>query len=606
MIQRLIARFGGTPALILKLLFLGVINAMTVWALPGLISSRSWAMLAVLVVATLALDFILLTKRYIPAKYVIIGGIFLTVFQLIPIAYNVSIAFTNYSTGNIGSKEDAVTAIIRDSAKETDTSTSYDMVPARNEAGDLVLILSPQVVPGQSTGTTGDAGGTGDTGSASPEASASSDANSTEFGGGGDASTPASEDPNATEFGGDAGSPSAAASGDVTSGTNDLNVPTDTQPTDLPPTYIGTDAGLDEVPASDVQRDEFGTVTGVTNYATVPDDELSTLDTELNAMTVPGPEGGIIKPQGYTTAVELVPTLTYDAAADTFTSLETGVVYVDNGSGNFANPANPEDDLVPGWREYVGFKNFASVFSDSQIRDPFISVFIWTFIFAILSVLLSFVVGLGLAVVLNKERMRGQRVYRALLVLPYAVPAFLSILVWAGILNDDFGALNQVTGWHVPWLFDPFWAKVSVIMVNLWLGFPYMFLVSTGALQAIPSELQEAARVDGARTFQIWRRVNMPLLLIALAPLLIASFAFNFNNFNVIYLLTAGGPAMDNSEVAGATDILISYTYKIAFSAGEGNDYGLASAISIYIFLIVGTISAIMFARSRALREERP
>jgi len=605
-IQRLIARFGGTPALILKLLFLGVINAMTVWALPGLISSRSWAMLAVLVVATLALDFILLTKRYIPAKYVIIGGIFLTVFQLIPIAYNVSIAFTNYSTGNIGSKEDAVTAIIRDSAKETDTSTSYDMVPARNEAGDLVLILSPQVVPGQSTGTTGDAGGTGDTGSASPEASASSDANSTEFGGGGDASTPASEDPNATEFGGDAGSPSAAASGDVTSGTNDLNVPTDTQPTDLPPTYIGTDAGLDEVPASDVQRDEFGTVTGVTNYATVPDDELSTLDTELNAMTVPGPEGGIIKPQGYTTAVELVPTLTYDAAADTFTSLETGVVYVDNGSGNFANPANPEDDLVPGWREYVGFKNFASVFSDSQIRDPFISVFIWTFIFAILSVLLSFVVGLGLAVVLNKERMRGQRVYRALLVLPYAVPAFLSILVWAGILNDDFGALNQVTGWHVPWLFDPFWAKVSVIMVNLWLGFPYMFLVSTGALQAIPSELQEAARVDGARTFQIWRRVNMPLLLIALAPLLIASFAFNFNNFNVIYLLTAGGPAMDNSEVAGATDILISYTYKIAFSAGEGNDYGLASAISIYIFLIVGTISAIMFARSRALREERP
>jgi arabinogalactan oligomer/maltooligosaccharide transport system permease protein len=133
-----------------------------------------------------------------------------------------------------------------------------------------------------------------------------------------------------------------------------------------------------------------------------------------------------------------------------------------------------------------------------------------------------------------------------------------------------------------------------------------MFLVSTGALQAIPSELQEAARVDGARTFQIWRRVNMPLLLIALAPLLIASFAFNFNNFNVIYLLTAGGPAMDNSEVAGATDILISYTYKIAFSAGEGNDYGLASAISIYIFLIVGTISAVMFARSRALREERP
>jgi arabinogalactan oligomer/maltooligosaccharide transport system permease protein len=617
-IQRLIARFGGTPALILKLLFLGLVNAMTVWALPGLISSKSWAMLAVLVIATLALDFILLTKRLIPAKYVIIGAIFLTVFQLIPIGYNVSIAFTNYSTGNIGTKEDAVTAIIRDSAKETDTSTSYDMLPARNAAGDLVLILTPQVVSGDTPGTSGDAGATG------PDTSASSDPNTTEFGGGGDASTPASEDPNTTEFGGggDASTPasedpnttefggtdsaSPSASADLTSGTNDLNVPTDTEPSNLPPTYVGTNDGLDEVPVSDVQRDEFGTVTGVTDYAVVPDDELSTLDTELNSMTVPGPDGGIIKPQGYTTAVELVPTLTYDPVANTFTSLETGVVYVDNGSGNFANPANPEDDLVPGWREYVGFKNFTNVFTDAQIRDPFINVFIWTFIFAILSVLLSFVLGLSLAIVLNKERMRGQRVYRALLVLPYAVPAFLSILVWAGILNDDFGALNNVTGWHVPWLFDPFWAKVSVIMVNLWLGFPYMFLVSTGALQAIPSELQEAARVDGARTFQIWRRVNMPLLLIALAPLLIASFAFNFNNFNVIYLLTAGGPAMDNSEVAGATDILISYTYKIAFSAGEGNDYGLASAISIYIFLIVGTISAIMFARSRALREERP
>ena len=141
--------------------------------------------------------------------------------------------------------------------------------------------------------------------------------------------------------------------------------------------------------------------------------------------------------------------------------------------------------------------------------------------------------------------------------------------------------------------------------MNLWLGVPYMFLVSTGALQAIPSELQEAARIDGAKNFQVFRLVNLPLLLVALTPLLVASFAFNFNNFNNIYLLTGGGPAMDGSSVAGATDILISYTYKIAFASGKGNDFGLASAISIIIFLIVGTISAITFARSKALREER-
>jgi arabinogalactan oligomer/maltooligosaccharide transport system permease protein len=191
------------------------------------------------------------------------------------------------------------------------------------------------------------------------------------------------------------------------------------------------------------------------------------------------------------------------------------------------------------------------------------------------------------------------------MIIPYAVPAFLSVLVWAALLNDDFGAINQVLGTQIPWLFDPTWAKVSCLLVNLWLGLPYMFLISTGALQAIPSELQEAARVDGARNWQVFRLVNLPLLLVALTPLLIASFAFNFNNFNNIYLLTGGGPAVEGSNVAGATDILISYTYKIAFAAGKGNDYGLAAAISIIIFFIVGAISAISFSRSKALREDR-
>src|SRR5215207_5396263 len=116
----------------------------------------------------------------------------------------------------------------------------------------------------------------------------------------------------------------------------------------------------------------------------------------------------------------------------------------------------------------------------------------------------------------------------------------------------------------VPWLFDPNWAKVSVILVSLWLTFPYFFLVSMGALQSIPGELVEAARVDGGGAWQIFRRVTLPLLLVATSPLLIASFAFNFNNFNNIYLLTGGGPASESSSIAGSTDILISYTYKLA------------------------------------------
>ena len=141
----MISRFGGMPATILKLVFLGVINALTIWAFPTLLTTQAWTMLILLVVATLALDFLLLTKRFIPAKYVVIGAIFLTVFQLIPIIYNVSIAFTNYSTGHIGTKQDAILAINRDSFAETDNSVSYDMIPAYDSVGALMLILTPQV-----------------------------------------------------------------------------------------------------------------------------------------------------------------------------------------------------------------------------------------------------------------------------------------------------------------------------------------------------------------------------------------------------------------------------------------------------------------------------
>ncbi len=131
-----------------------------------------------------------------------------------------------------------------------------------------------------------------------------------------------------------------------------------------------------------------------------------------------------------------------------------------------------------------------------------------------------------------------------------------------------------------------------------------MFLISTGALQAIPAELNEAAFVDGATPRQAFRRVTFPLLLVSLAPLLIASFAFNFNNFNIIFLLNQGGPPIEGAQTpAGHTDILISYTYRLAFESGSGQDFGFASAIAILIFIMVATISAISFRRSRALEE---
>jgi arabinogalactan oligomer / maltooligosaccharide transport system permease protein len=158
-------------------------------------------------------------------------------------------------------------------------------------------------------------------------------------------------------------------------------------------------------------------------------------------------------------------------------------------------------------------------------------------------------------------------------------------------------------GASMPWLTDPVMAKVSVLIVNLWLGFPYMFLVCMGALQSIPDDLQEAATVDGARPWAVFRLIKLPLLLVTVAPLLIASFAFNFNNFNVIYMLTDGGPRDSNAPIpVGFTDLLITMVYKVAFT-GQSRDYGLASAYSIIIFIVVAVISIIAFRRTKTLEE---
>ena len=261
--------------------------------------------------------------------------------------------------------------------------------------------------------------------------------------------------------------------------------------------------------------------------------------------------------------------------------------------------------LTPGWRVGVGFENFTKMFADERLSAPFFQILVWTFAFALLSVLTTFALGLFLAIVFNDPRMRGRKIYRSLLILPYAFPAFLSALVWRGMLNTRFGFINEVLlgGADIPWLTNEWLAKLSILGVNLWLGFPYMFLVCTGALQSIPGDITESARMDGAGRFRVFRSITLPLLMISVAPLLIASFAFNFNNFTLIYMLTGGGPNFSGTPyVIGHTDLLISMVYSVAFESGL-KQYGLASALSILIFLIVGTISYIGFRRTRSLEE---
>ncbi|MGO3313149.1 MAG: ABC transporter permease subunit, partial [Brachybacterium tyrofermentans] len=254
------------------------------------------------------------------------------------------------------------------------------------------------------------------------------------------------------------------------------------------------------------------------------------------------------------------------------------------------------------WLQNVGGSNYERLFTNAGIAKQFGAAFVWTLIFALGSVLLTFVVGFALALVLNDERMRGRRLYRSVLLMPYAVPGFISLLVWSNFYNRDFGLINETLGLHLDWMGDPTLAKAAVLLTNLWMGFPYMFIVSTGALQAIPNDVTEAARMDGASRLQTTLKVVTPLLMVAVAPLLVASFAFNFNNFNAIQLLTEGGPFLPGEYTRGGTDILISMIYRIAFG-GSGADFGFASAVSVALFALTGVLAAIQFRFTNVLED---
>lgn len=348
-----------------------------------------------------------------------------------------------------------------------------------------------------------------------------------------------------------------------------------------------------------------GGVTEVPGYEVLSYAEMVAAQEEVMQLRVPlsdDPADGVLRTDDGRTAYVYQPTLVYDEEADAMVA-DDGTVYANNGEGEFVGPDG--EALRPGWRVFVGLDNFAAIFDPGLLGGPFVAVTLWTFTFAILSVALTFFLGLLLAILFNDEKLKFRNVYRAIIFLPYAFPAFLSILIWAGLLNADYGFVNEVLlgGTSVPWLENPWLARASLLLVNLWLGFPYMFLVTTGALQSIPGELYESAEMDGAGAVRQFRSITLPMLMVAVGPLLIASFAMNFNNFNVIYLLTGGGPQnLESTTGVGATDILISFVYKIAFAGGT-NDYGLASALSILIFIMVAVISGLTFRRSKALEE---
>lgn len=300
----------------------------------------------------------------------------------------------------------------------------------------------------------------------------------------------------------------------------------------------------------------------------------------------------------------------YDGETDTFTDQATGTVYVaNNETGAFVAQNNASDVLTPGYRVNIGFDNFTRLINDPGLRGPLVDIFVWTVVFALLSVFTTFAAGLFMAMVMNDPGVPFRKILRSLLIIPYAVPGVIGILVWRGMLNQNLGIITNAIAdsfinYRVPWFTDPVWAKVAIIIVNLWLGYPYMMLICSGALSAIPSDIYEAAAVDGATPTQRFWRITLPLLLVTVGPLLVASFAFNFNNYLMIELLTRGDPPIAGSPVpAGYTDILISYTYGLAFGSDRGADYGYASAITIIIFGIVGAITLLQYRFTKSWEE---
>ena len=270
--------------------------------------------------------------------------------------------------------------------------------------------------------------------------------------------------------------------------------------------------------------------------------------------------------------------------------------------GEFTGPG-----IAPGFSVFVGWRNFLRVLTDPGVQGPFLQIFGWTLTFSLLSVIFTLAIGMVLAALVQWESLAGRGLYRLLLILPYAVPAFISILVFRGLFNQNFGEINvllsQLFGIKPAWFNDPTLARTMLLIVNTWLGYPYMMILCMGLLKAIPSDLYEAAAMDGSNFIRDFFSITVPLLMKPLTPLLIASFAFNFNNFVLVQLLTEGRPDIIGAQTpAGTTDLLVTYTYRIAFE-GSGQDYGLASAIATLIFIMVGVLALINI---KIMRVDRP
>ena len=263
--------------------------------------------------------------------------------------------------------------------------------------------------------------------------------------------------------------------------------------------------------------------------------------------------------------------------------------------------------------DWIGFQNFTNMWTLSTFRSAFTSVLGWTLIWALAASTLQIVLGILTAIVANQPFVKGKRIFGVIFLLPWAVPAFITILTFSNMFNDSVGAINAqviplfakifpfLDGVLVPWKTDPTWTKIALIMMQGWLGFPYIYVLTLGILQSIPNDLYEAAYIDGANGWQKFRSITFPMIMAVAAPTLISQYTFNFNNFSIIYLFNDGGPGSVGGN-AGSTDILISWIYKLTTNSSP--QYSMAAAVTLIISVIVISISMVAFKKLHAFDME--
>ena len=281
---------------------------------------------------------------------------------------------------------------------------------------------------------------------------------------------------------------------------------------------------------------------------------------------------------------------------------------------NYSSPDHiPPKNLV----DWVGLSNFTTMFSKNiggNWPKAFARVAGWTLLWAVLSTFTCFFTGFLFAVILRDKRIQFPKFFRTVFILPYAIPQMLSLFVWANLLNGTFGPINRTLQyWHIiqqgiPWLSNPTVAKLTLVLVNIWIGFPYSMILTTSSMTAISQAQYEAAQIDGASRWQQFIHITLPLVMYQLKPALIMQFAGNINNFGAVFFLTGGGPNLmfgtNNltiSTQAGSTDLLISWIYKLTMNTP--NQYQLASVLSILVFIVLVPFALYNFTHTKAFKD---